>query len=196
MGSLAKLVWLRLEGERWGAAGVRYRCTGTRDGHACWLREGHGDLDLTGALRESCNLAFLAWASPTLASAERNDAQRARVEAAFAPFRSRPTPGVLPPLGPDWVGDGPGLQTSPEAFLQWLTAPAQAGLRDQLARLLGQDSGAWLKTGTAPVPGRPGVTAAWVAGWTGTTYGVLRLPEGRGKVEGLARWRALLMERP
>ena len=49
-----------------------------------------------------------------------------------------------------------------------------------------------MKTGTGPVPGAPGETCAWVAGSNGRVTAVLRLPRGRGRVDGLARFRDVL----
>ncbi|HLP30988.1 MAG TPA: hypothetical protein VK150_06475, partial [Geothrix sp.] len=50
----------------------------------------------------------------------------------------------------------------------------------------------WFKTGTAPVPGDPTATSAWVAGGKGEAIVVLHLPRGRGKQEGLVRIREIL----
>src|SRR5512133_1967338 len=46
MGSLAKLLWMRLEGDEWATLGVEFKCTGEWNGHRCWLAKGHGRLDL------------------------------------------------------------------------------------------------------------------------------------------------------
>ena len=165
MGSLAKLLWMRLEGELWAAQGVEFTCTGHWKGHRCWNPRGHGHVDLATALQESCNLAFLAWAQ---ASAERwparygEAAARMRLEAVFGPFAGPRlgTGETLPSIGPEWIGDGSLLRTSPVAMLAWMLAPAQ---REALARwrlYLQSASGGmeaqpiwWAKTGTAPLPG-------------------------------------------
>lgn len=195
MGSLAKLVWVDLEGGRWEGEGRRFRCTGAWRGHPCWLKAGHGEVDFPAALRESCNLAFLAWAQQSLDRWGRESggsAARQKLEAAFAPFLGdRLPPGDLPPpLGTFWVGDGDLLRTSPEAFVQWLGDPRREDLRRRCGRLLAADGG-WVKSGTAAVPGREGATAAWAAGEAAGDLLALYLPRGRGKVEGLARFRDL-----
>lgn len=198
MGSLAKLVWLKLAGEDWERRGVHFHCTGHWQGIPCWNREGHGEEDLPGALRDSCNLAFLAWARETVArwKAEQGEAAaRARLEAAFRPFLGdRLPPGeALPVLDAGWVGDGQLLRTSPAAMAAWLADPAQAGVRARGARMLADEDlrGWWIKTGTGAVLADPAATSAWTAGSDGPRVLVLHLPRGHGKVEGLARFRAV-----
>jgi hypothetical protein len=211
MGSLAKLVWMRLEGAEWSSSGVQYRCKGSDGPFVCWNREGHGRVDLGGALRESCNLAFLVWIA---GSRERwlqdygPDAARARLEDVFQPFLGRRLPPGegLPPLTAAWVGDGDLLRTSPEAFLRWLMEPDQAevvtfgkrflaGYWVEFMDLFGKE-GWWFKTGTGPVPGEPSATSAWVAGGRGSALVVLHLPRGRGKQEGMVRIREILGLKP
>lgn len=207
MGSLAKLVWMRLEGAEWSTRGVQFRCRGTGGGFACWKREGHGRVDLAKALSGSCNLAFLAWITDSRARWLQDygaDAARARLEEVFGPFLgARLPPGEgLPPLTAAWVGDGDLLRTSPEAFLRWLMEPDKgevvtfgkrylAGFWVEFRDLFGRE-GWWFKTGTAPVPGDPSATSAWVAGGRGSALVVLHLPRGRGKQEGLIRMREIL----
>jgi len=197
MGSLAKLVWLQREGRTWEAGGVAFACRGRWRQWTCWDPAGHGRVDLEKAVQVSCNLAFLAWAGESLEARRRNQgesAARAGLEVDFGPFLgARLGPGeALPDLSGAWVGDGDLLRTSPVAFLGWLADPARAALRAQCARLLRDRDGWWVKTGTARVPGDPAATCAWAAGGNGETLAVLRLPRGKGKREGLARFRALL----
>ena len=203
MGSLAKLVWLKLEGAEWSAQGLEFRCTGTLDGHACWLKTGHKRVDLRKATRESCNLAFLAWAQASAARWRKEYGEsvaRYRLEEAFGPFLGRRLPpgDSLPVLGPEWIGDGELLRTSPKAFLAWLARDDQEPLRILARRLLTNEftgfydeSRWWFKTGTGPVLGEA-ATSAWVVGSDGRTLAVLHVPRGRGKVEGLARFRAVM----
>lgn len=206
MGSLAKLVWLRLEGADWASRSVQFKCKGAAGPFVCWNREGHGRVDLGKALQESCNLAFLFW----IEDAQRQwkadygeAAARVRMEEVFAPFLGRRLPpgDALPPLTAAWVGDGDLLRTSPEAFLRWLMEPDQAevvtfgkrflaGGWVEMKELFGKE-GWWFKTGTAPVPDGTG-TSAWVAGGRGSALVVLHLPRGRGKQEGLTRIREIL----
>jgi len=207
MGSLAKLVWLRLEGAEWASKGVQFKCTGAAGPFTCWNKAGHGRVDLGKALQESCNLAFLAWIADSQMH-WREDygeaAARMRMEEVFSPFLGRRLPPgeALPPLTGAWVGDGDLLRTSPEAFLRWLMEPDKAevvafgkrflaGYWVEFRELFGKE-GWWFKTGTAPVPGDPGATTAWVAGGRGAALVVLHLPRGRGKQEGLARIREIL----
>ena len=207
MGSLAKLVWMRLEGAEWSSRNARYRCQGSDGPFTCWHREGHGRVDVGRALQESCNLAFLAWIAEAQARWLQDygpDAARARLEETFSPFLGRRLPigQGLPPLTQAWVGDGDLLRTSPEAFLRWLMDPANAevatfgrrflaGFWSEFRDLFGKE-GWWFKTGTAPVPGVPAATSAWVAGGKGPVLVVFHMPRGRGKQEGLARVRELL----
>ena len=204
MGSLAKLVWLRLEGDDWGARDVIFKCKGEMGPYHCWLRKGHGKVDLAKATQESCNLAFLAWA---IQSAERwkkdlgEGAGRARLEDVFQPFLGdRLPPGdKLPELTPAWIGDGDLLRTSPEALIRWLVDPAQDELLSRCRRLLlsfvdetFKTDVWWMKTGTGPVLSDPSLTSAWVVGSNGLVVAVLHLPAGRGKVEGIARFKAVM----
>jgi hypothetical protein len=206
MGSLAKLVWMRLEGAEWASRSVQFRCKGVAGPFTCWNREGHGRVDLGKALQESCNLAFLAWIAEVQVrwKADYGEAAaRVRMEDVFLPFLGRRLPPGegLPPLTSAWVGDGELLRTSPEAFLRWLMEPEQAqvvtfgkrflaGNWVEVKDLLGKE-GWWFKTGTGPVPGEP-ATSAWVAGGRGPVIVVLHLPRGRGKQEGMARIREIL----
>jgi hypothetical protein len=202
MGSLAKLVWLRLEGVNWAARDVRFHCKGTWEGIPCWNREGHGKVDLGKALRESCNLAFLAWARMSVQEWARESGEGSvglRLEEGFRPFLGNRMPPMdtVPTLGREWVGDGDLLRTSPAGMLAWMEQPAQDGLHAMALRYLGsilQDpiGSWWIKTGTAPVPSDPGATSAWVVGGNGLGYAVIHLPRGRGKAEGVARFKAVM----
>jgi len=210
MGSLAKLVWLRLEGDEWGSAGVEFKCTGTLGPYTCWLKKGHGRVDLEKALQESCNLAFLAWAVDSSEEWKHylgDGAGRLRLEEAFSPFLGNrlPTGDAIPVMTPEWVGDGDLLRTSPEAMLKWLTDTNQELLLAKCRRyLLGsfkksflkEGASWWIKTGTAPVVGEPGVTSAWAAGSDGKVVAVLHLPRGRGRAEGLERFKQLMHVTP
>ncbi len=191
MGSLAKLVWLARSGPDWAARAVTFRCDGHWDGLPCWNREGHGPVDLAAAAQASCNLAFLAWARADLARAEARQGPSAARSALAADFRPFLGPREPPagPLGPAWIGTGTLLRTSPAAFAAWLAA--QGGLRSQAAGLLADAGGGWVKTGTAAAVTDPQRTWAWAAGVREGRILVLRLPEGRGKAEGLARFRAV-----
>ncbi|HJU82994.1 MAG TPA: hypothetical protein VJ600_02175 [Holophagaceae bacterium] len=198
MGSLAKLVWLKVAGADWERRDVRFHCAGHWQGIPCWNRQGHGDVDLGLALRDSCNLAFLAWARDTVArwKAEQGEAAaRARLEAAFRPFLGDRLPegNALPVLDAGWVGDGLLLRTSPSAMAAWLADPAQAPVRERCARLLADEElrGWWIKTGTGAVPSDAEATSAWSAGSDGDRILVLHLPRGHGKAEGITRFRAL-----
>jgi hypothetical protein len=100
------------------------------------------------------------------------------------------------------VGDGDLLRTSPKAMAGWLADPSQGEVREyahrylsgfftEIVDLLGKESW-WFKTGTAPVPGEPGATSAWVAAGRGDTVAVLHIPRGRGKAEAMARFREIM----
>jgi hypothetical protein len=209
MGSLAKLVWIKLEGIQWGAMNVQYECTGVdkATGARCWLPKGHGKVDLAKALQESCNLAFLTWGRASVQWWMQDygeGAARARLEDAFGPFlgdRMPPGEGV-PEITPAWVGDGDLLWTSPEAMLRWLIEPEQDQTIRTVRRLLlgekysSKPNAWWIKTGTAPVPSDPGSTSAWAAGSNGQIVAVLHLPRGKSKADGLARFRAIFAVPP
>ncbi|MCE1228275.1 MAG: hypothetical protein LWX11_02120 [Firmicutes bacterium] len=205
MGSLAKLVWIRFQGDEWAARDMGFRCVkGGVNGYECWEKKGHGRVDLAKALKESCNLAFLAWADWSLAEEKRlygDGVTRVRLEDAFRPFLgTRLKPGnEVPALGPPWIGDGDLLRTTPRAMLQWMIHPAQERMMAQCRRLMLGFQGFvmekptwWMKTGTAPVPGEYGETCAWVAGSNGVVTAVLRVPRGKGRSDGLARFKAIM----
>lgn len=200
MGSLAKLVWLRLEGVYWGSQLLTFKCTGAMDGYTCWNKQGHGRVDVPKATQESCNLAYLAWArlsAQDWKATYGEGAARTRLEGAFAPFLGNRMPAGdgLPAFTPAWVGDGDLLRTTPEAFATWMLDPMNEELLDIARRNLlpfWKTEGWWFKTGTAPVPGEPGATSAWAAGSDGHHVAVLHLPRGKGKAEGLARMKAIL----
>ena len=207
MGGLAKLVWMRLEGAQWSTTNVQFRCQGASTSTVCRIGGGHGRVGVGRALQEDCDLAFLAWIQATQAQWKKDygdDAGRVRLEEAFAPFLGRRLPPGegLSPLTPAWVGDGDLLRTSPDAFLRWLMEPDKAevitfgrrflsGFWGEVKDLVGKE-GWWFMTATAPVPGVPSVTSAWVAGGRGPMLVVFHLPRGKGKPEGLARLREIL----
>ena len=166
-------------------------------------------MDLAKALQESCNLAFLAWGQASVQWWLRDygeGAARARLEDAFGPFLgNRMPPGEgLPDITPAWVGDGDLLRTSPEAMLRWLMDPAQDQTVRMARRLLLSFKQIQLQArhvgGSRPAPPRcprtRGATSAWAAGSNGQITAVLHLPRGKGKADGLARFRAILMIPP
>jgi len=207
MGSLAQLVWMRMEGADWASQGVRFKCTGTAGPFTCGNREGHGRVDLGKALSADCSLAFLFWisnAQDRWKSDFGEAAARVRMEEVFAPFLGRRLKAgdSLPVLTAAWVGEGDLLRTSPEAFLRWLMEPEQsevvtfgkrflAGNWVEVKELFGKEDW-WFKTALAPLPGEPAVSSAWVVGGQGQALVVLRLPRCRGKQEALARLREIL----
>lgn len=210
MGGLAKLVWMRLEGAEWSSRSIRYRCTGSAGSVTCGGPKGHGRVDLGRGLAADCDLAFLAWIREAYLRWDKDYGEaggRLRMEEVFAPFLGRRLPPGegLPPITGDWVGGGDLLRTSPEAFLRWLLEPDKAeviafgrrylaGFWVELNELLGGEPW-WFKTATAPVPGEPGATSAWVAGGRGPVLVVLHIPRGTGP-EGMARLRAILGLKP
>jgi hypothetical protein len=207
MGGLAKLVWMQLEGAEWASMGVQFKCAGALGPFTCGNRKGHGNVDLGRALKEDCDLAFLYWIGISQVSwkAVYGDAAgRARMEQVFAPFLGRRLPDGdgLPPLTAAWVGAGDLLRTSPEGFLHWLQEPEQSGVVTfgkrflagnwvDFKNLMGKEDW-WFKTATAPVPGDPAATSAWVVGGLGESLVVLHLPKGRGDQEGMVRIREIL----
>ncbi len=207
MGSLALLVWMRLEGSEWASRSVQFKCTGASGPSTCSNRKGHGKVDLSKALREDCNLAFLSWIAQAQVGWKFDygeAAARARLEEVFAPFLGRrlPTGDGLPPMTAAWLGDGDLLRTSPEAFLRWLMEPEQSGVVTfgqrflagfwvDFRNLMGKEDW-WFKTGTSSAPGDPKAAGTWVAGGRGLALVVLHLPQGQGKEEAMARIRKIL----
>jgi len=202
MGSLAKLVWLKLEGAEWNSQMVQFKCTGAGGGVVCSGQ--HGKVDLARALAENCSLAFVYWARGSAMGWVKDygdGAARARLEDTFNPFLgNRMPPGdELPLLDGNWVGDGPLLRTSPEAMLRWLLDPAQDEVVRRIRRMVlsfvdetFKDNVWWVHVG--PAPGFPdGAGSAWAVGSNGRLTAVLHLPAGKGRKEALARFQALLM---
>ena len=204
MGSLASLVWLKLEGAEWASAGVGFQCSGLMNGEACSIAKGHGRVDLARALAVGCDLAMVTWARMSLLEWRKDygdGAGRAHLEDAFAPFLGgRMPPGErMPAMTGAWVGDGNLLRVSPEGMLAWLMDPGQDPVLRQLSRLLltaAQDSFKenpwWIMVGTAQVPTELGVSSAWAVGGNGLVLAVLRLPPGKGRAEAMVRFRQLL----
>jgi hypothetical protein len=204
MGSLARLLWLRLEGDDWGTMDVEFDCKGEWNGFQCWNHKGHGRVDLAEALRDDCDLAFLAWAAMSTLKSKTEDGEditRMHLEEVFKPFWSdRVDPrGPLPAFGPAWMGDGDLLRTSPEAFLRWMMDAGQERLLSRIRRLLipvykekpGKPEW-WITTGYARSRGVSGTDPAWVVGGDGTSFAVLYLPKGGGVVADIKRFRSLL----
>ncbi len=205
IGGLARMLWLKLVGLEWDSQGVRYRCTGGDAPFPCGGAEGHGRVDLEGAFRKGCDRAFLAWGAASMArwrQEEGGSVARFQLLEVFGPFLGdRVAPGDgLPEITPAWIGRGDLLQASPSGLAAWLEDPLQMDLLTALQRycsgyfvdikfLLGRD-GWWILPATAPT--RHGGTRAWVVAGRDDALVVLRLPAGRGRVEGLARLKAIL----
>lgn len=200
MGSLAKLVWLELEGSEWGSQLLLFKCTGNVKGHPCGLPKGHGRVDLPKALQVDCHNAFQAWIQISLAmwrDVYGEGPSRTRLVEAFSPFLENrlPAGNDLPTLDGAWIGQGPLLQTSPEAFARWLADPAQENLLNHAKRNLNgffSDSPWWFQVGTSPVPGAAAVSRSIVVGSDGRRVFVLSLPPGKDRTEALQRMKAIL----
>lgn len=206
MGSLASLLWLRLEGEEWASRMVTFKCKGELNGIHCWNRKGHGRVDLAKATLESCNLAFMVW---SYESAERwkqdygEGAARYRLEQTFKPFlENRLKAGeTIPVMSPEWIGEGYLLRTTALSMAKWLANADQEPLLSLCKRLMSgtfdgwitKSAEWWFKTGSAPVSGDASGTSVWVAGSDGERSVVLHLPKGHGKAEGLARMKEILL---
>ncbi|HJV48561.1 MAG TPA: hypothetical protein VJ549_04720 [Geothrix sp.] len=199
LGLMSKLVWLRLQGTDWEARSLRFRCTGALDGIRCTEAKGHGRVDLGKALREGCDLAFLAWArmSVNVWSQESGEGSaRLRLEEGFRPFLGgrMPTGDGPPEVGLEWVGAGALLRGSVREVLDWMLEPAQEGLAQQARRYFGsliQDpiGDWWIAAGPSTGSDEAGT---WVCGSNGTTYALLHLPRVMPRAEALARFKALL----
>ena len=209
LGSLAALLWLRLEGDEWAARGVSFKCKGELNGVHCANPKGHGKVDLAMATTEGCHLAFLVW---SLESAERwkkdygEGVARYRLDQVFKPFLGdRWKPGeTLPALGPEWIGQGDLLRTTPLALAKWLADPDQDQLLSLCKRLMSGAFDGWITKGaewwfivgappTATKPGDPSGASAWVVGSNGERSVALNLPAPRRKAESLARMKEILL---
>lgn len=209
MGSLANLLWLRLEGEEWAARGVSFKCKGVMNSHRCWNPKGHGKVDLAKATMESCNLAYFSWSLEAAARWKQDygdGAARYRLEQVFNPFLGpRLKAGdALPVLGPEWIGQGDLLRTTPLALATWLASPDQEQLLSLCKRLLSGAFDGWITKGeewwfiaattpTATKPGNPSQAFDWVVGSNGERSVALHLPKGRSKEEALARMKEILL---
>jgi hypothetical protein len=205
MGCLADLLWLKLEGVEWESVNVQFTCTGKLQGHDCWKPKGHGKVDLAKALQENCDNAFMFWGQASVSWWLRDYGEgpaRARLEDVFGPFLGdRMPPGEgLPPIGPAWVGQGDLLRASPASMLGWLLDPAQDEVLRRARRLLLSFREAnykqamwWVETGTAPGSATSKAMTAWAVGGNGQVVAVLHLPEGKGKADALARFRAIML---
>ncbi len=199
LGLLARILWTRLQGTEWEARGYSFRCTGVLEGQTCSNPRGHGRVDLGKALREGCDLAFLAWIRATVDGWTRESGEgssRARLEEAFRPFLgARMMKGEgPPPLDRAWVGRDGLLQASPRGFLTWAIEPNQEGLAQQGRRYFGsliQDPiGEWW---FAAEPER-GVEApgTWVYGSDGANHALLWIPAPLDRPRAVARFKAVL----
>jgi hypothetical protein len=205
LGSLASLLWLKLEGAEWTTQGVGFKCTGALPGLACSNPKGHGKVDLPKALAVGCDLAMLVWCRTSVVSWRKDygdGAARARLEDAFGPFLgNRMPPGEnLPRIDGNWIWEGTLLRGTPESLVSWLMDPAQDEVLRRLRRLLltafqenFQGDAWWILTGTAEVPMEPGAKSAWAVGGNGSIIAVLRLPSGNGRAEAMARFRAVMI---
>jgi hypothetical protein len=202
MGSMAKLVWLKLEGGEWGAMGVQFNCTGTFKGSHCWRPKGHGRVDLGKALAEDCDLAFLAWGQASVQWWLRDYGEgpaRARLEDAFGPFLGNRMPAGedLPAIDMSWIGAGDLLRASPDSLVRWLVDPAQDETLRQVKRLLlsfkefNYKQGAWwVQPGSCP---EPGGASAWAVGTNGQIVAVMHLPAGTDRAGAMARFKAVML---
>jgi len=153
----------------------------------CWLPSGHGELDLTGALAQSCNSYFrqLAAATPPGLLAE---------ALAGEGFQGAglPTPETAIGLGAQAPAIRPGrlldsyrrLTREPWPAGEPIRQEVLAGLRQAAltgtAARLGQ-RGYWAKTGTVPVPGDPLHTSGLVVAVDDAGWAILaRLASGTG----------------
>ena len=205
MGNLACLPWLKLEGAEWGAAALTFKCTGTMKGFTCSSPKGHGRVDLAKAIQVGCDVSLLAWANLSAVGWRKDygeGASRARLEDVFAPFLGqRMPPGEdLPEMNPSWVGAGTLLRSSPDGLLTWLLDPAQDELVRRVRRLAlntiqenFQPEAWWILVNAAPVPIGSGRSCLWAVGGNGSLLAVLRLPDGKTRADGLARFHAIMM---
>lgn len=207
MGGLAQLVWLKLEGIEWSSRDVRFICKGTLGPYHCLVPGGHGKLNLRKALLQDCDLAFLFWASDSMARWKQDYGEapaRLQMDEVFAPFLgARMPPGqALPEPTPAWVGRGDLLRTSPAAMVAWLRDPERSevvdachrylsGFFSDLGDLIGKERW-WFKPTLIEAPGQADGTSAWVAGGHGNSLAVMFLPRAASRKEAQARFREVM----
>ncbi len=155
MGSLVKPFTALAYGEQHGYEYPHHLCRGSASG--CWRPAGHGDLDLTGAIANSCNSYFRVLTSELRAEdmapiADRYD---------FEPPPSNNSGLQLAGLGSGWRVSPPRLA---RAYLTLVRARQDSGVRQILdgmaqsaregtgaqIRLAGPGHSTLVKTGTAP----------------------------------------------
>ncbi len=120
----------------------QYHCTGrdTIGGKLrhCWIRKGHGDLDLAKALGQSCNL-FFSWLGTQLGYV---DLRKQLVAEGFSSAQELPERDPLVSAAADLaIGDLPGFAVSPDELSQFwnryldkLSQPEFAPIRQGLRR--------------------------------------------------------------
>ncbi len=176
----------------------RFTCAG---GHACWLKQGHGELGLATALARSCNAYFrqLAAATPTQGLAE------SLGTAGFAPAPTNPDEAIglaAPTL----------LRIRPsrllDAYRELLREPwpLGEGVRQEVLRGLRESArtgtagglgawGTWAKTGTVPLDAHRTVGFALALEESGAAV-LARLRPGTGSQAATALAAPLAQHRP
>lgn len=210
MAGLAKFLWLRLEGDEWGAMGVQFKCKGEEASAQCHLVKdrkgrvkGHGRLDLAQALQSDCDEAFLAWTRMSTLRALRiygEGAQQARMAEVFGTFyKGKGLAGELGLPGMEWLGQGQDLQTHPAHFLAWFIAPQQEELTNRCRKLLlgffgslAREQGWWYFPTEVRARESGQIEGTWVLGTNGQISALLRLPKGKNREEGLSRFKTVL----
>jgi hypothetical protein len=177
IGPLAQIVWLKMAGAEWGSLEVYYVCSDP----ACQPPKGHGRVDLKKALHEDCDAAFLYWANWVREDWVRIEGEgltRMKTISTFAPFLGErfKGDGPMPMYGPEWIGRGELLRSTPTAFMAWYADPQNSEVRTRLREMLGgffhgllDRKSWWFKPAASPA-------GTWVLGSDGRTAALLYMP--------------------
>jgi hypothetical protein len=210
MGNLAKILWLRLEGDEWEGQALETRCKGELNGIRCTNPKSHGRVSLAKSFKEDCNVAFYIWVNLSRENWEKDYGEGGamrRLNDVFGPFLGDrlPTGATLPPMfGSEWFADGQLLQASPSQLARWLARPAQERLLAACRRHMlgfsdfvgGNASKWWIKVSEAPTMDGPGQEGGqkqyWALGGNRGATAILRLPPGTSRKDAETRFKALL----
>ncbi len=194
MGALAQIAWLKLAGAEWAGLEVYYVCSDA----ACLPPKGHGRVNVKKAFHEDCDAAFLFWANYVREDWERIEGDgltRMKTANAFGPFlgdRFKAEGPAIKFYGPEWIGRGDLLRTSPSTFMAWLMDAQNSDVRTSMRELLGGffhgmlDRKSWWFKPAASSSG------SWVLGSDGRSTALLYLPTPETSSTAIDRLKTLL----
>ena len=193
LGGLAQIAWLRMAGAEWTSLEVYYVCTDP----ACQPPKGHGKVDLKKAFHEDCDAAFLYWANWVREDWVRIEGEgltRMKTSEAFAPFLGDrfKAEGPMPQFGPEWIGRGDLLRTSPATFMAWLMDAQNSEVRSRMREMLGGFFHGLMDRKTWWFKPAPSSSGTWVLGSDGRTMALLYLPVPETSSTAIDRLKVLM----